>query len=215
MYIIVGFCIFLSEKCRVGAIFCLLRGIEMQIILDGIDVSKEYISDNMNFIDLNDILKKIEENLKRFDKLFKEIKVNGMSIDDFIDKNQHSEVSILEIISTTQEEIIEESIETAKIYLPRLKDGLHEIVKLFYEGKDQEAVSLFVTAVDGLEWFNSFLKGMQLANLETDSKKITSYPQIMKDLLGAWERQDFLLVSDIIEYELIPLIEEKIGTIEK
>jgi hypothetical protein len=56
---------------------------------------------------------------------------------------------------------------------------------------------------------------MQLANLETDSKKITSYPQIMKDLLGAWERQDFLLVSDIIEYELIPLIEEKIGTIEK
>lgn len=187
----------------------------MQIFLDGIDVSKKYINDNTNFIDLNDILKKIEENLKRFDKLFKEIKINGMSIDDFINENQHSEVSILEITSTTQEEIIEESIETAKVYLPRLKDGLHEIVKLFHEGKDQEAVSLFVTAVDGLEWFNSFLKGMQLANLETDSKKITNYPQIMKDLLSAWERQDFLLVSDIIEYELIPLIEEKIETIEK
>ncbi|NPV42744.1 MAG: hypothetical protein HPY70_01990 [Firmicutes bacterium] len=188
----------------------------MQIILDGIDVSRDYIDDdNANFVNLNKILKKIELNLKRFDKLFKEIKVNGMSINDFINKSKYSEVSILEITSTTKEEIIEESIETAKEYLPKLKAGLYEMVKLFHEGKDQEAVSLFVTAVDGLEWLNSFLKGMRLANLETDSKKITSYPQIMKDLLDAWERQDFLLVSDILEYELIPLIEEKIETIEK
>jgi hypothetical protein len=187
----------------------------MQIILDGIDVSEDYIDKNANFVDLSKILGEIELNLKRFDKLFKEIRVNGMRIDDFINENQHSEVSILEIISTTQEEIIEEIIETSKAYLPRLIDGLQEIVKLFHEGKDQEAVSLFVRAVDGLEWFNSFLKGMQLANLEIDSKKIISYPQIMKNLLNAWERQDFLLVSDIIEYELIPLIEEKFEKVKK
>ncbi|MDK2901911.1 MAG: hypothetical protein PWR14_815 [Thermosediminibacterales bacterium] len=187
----------------------------MQIILDGTDVSEEYINDNMNFVDLNEILKKIEENLKRFNKLYKEIKINGMSIDEFVNKSENIEVSILEITSTTREEIIAESIETAKDYLPKLRDGLHEVLRLFHEGKDQEAISLFISAVDGLEWFNSFLNGMQLTDLEVNSKKITDYQQMMKGLLDAWEMQDFLLVSDIIEYELIPLIEENLETIQR
>jgi len=117
---------------------------------------------------------------------------------------------------TDMEKLIKESSESAKQYIPKLLDGLKEVVKLFDEGRDKEAVLLFSTAIEGLDWFSVFQLALNLMEpfVNTEDNTVV-FNKIMKGLLNAWETQNFLLMSDILEFELIPLLDKSMETLIK
>ena len=62
---------------------------------------------------------------------------------------------------TDMEKLIKESSESANnIYL--VSGWTEEVVRLFDEGRDKEAVLLFSTAIEGLDWFSVFQLALNL-----------------------------------------------------
>ncbi len=114
---------------------------------------------------------------------------------------------------TDLEKIIEESSKSAKQYLPKLSEGLKEVIRLFDEGKDEEAVMMFATAIEGLEWFSVFQSALYLMEPCINPEETPVFQKVMKELVNAWETHNFLLMSDILEFELLPLLDKNMETL--
>ena len=108
--------------------------------------------------------------------------------------------------------LLEEAIEEGRVYLPRLKEGISEIVTMLQEGREGEGVNLFIQALEGMEWLETVLNGIECFNDNTNYKDgqgdiTTRYRHALADLLEAWENRDMVLISDLLEFEVVPVIE--------
>lgn len=109
--------------------------------------------------------------------------------------------------------LLDEAIEDGKEYLPRLKEGLSKIAALLQEGREGEGINLFIESIEGLEWFGTVLEGMvcfrgALINESGEDNISVRYRRILGDLLAAWENRDIVLIGDLLEFEIVPIIEE-------
>jgi len=108
--------------------------------------------------------------------------------------------------------LLDEAIEDGMEYLPRLKDGLSEVAAMLQEGREGEGISLFIESIEGLEWFGTVLDAAAcfrdtLVNDNDRDDLAARYRQILNDLLGAWENRDIVLIGDLLEFEIVPMIE--------
>lgn len=107
-------------------------------------------------------------------------------------------------------ELLREALDDAQEYLPRLSRGLRRAAELLVTGREGEGINIFLQALDGLQWFeqlNETLAG-GAADLPGDfAERLSGHRGGMADLLAAWENQDYLLVGDILDYELAPYLE--------
>ena len=101
-----------------------------------------------------------------------------------------------------QKEIVVE----LKAYLPRFISGLKEIIKWFHQGEEEKALKNMSHVVEGTEWIIEVLNlTNELYYQPIDTKQIN--PFLLKVNEGL-ERSDSLLIADILEYEITPIIEE-------
>ena len=106
-------------------------------------------------------------------------------------------------------EIMEESIFEMKKYLPKIIEASHAIVQKFQTSKEQQAIELFIYFSEGLEWLlqvadltKQFQKSI---NINLSSQKIH---EILPEMIEGWNNKDYILISDLIEYEIIPIFEQ-------
>lgn len=114
-------------------------------------------------------------------------------------------------------ELFQEALETGEEYLPRLREGVRKAGLLFQEGKEGEAIYIFNQLLDGFEWLASVVGGFELALKEgliaalASSKiegAVKSFSARLQELQDAWENTDYVLIGDLLTYELVPLMEE-------
>lgn len=88
---------------------------------------------------------------------------------------------------------------------------------LFQEGRDGEAVCLFNQLLDGLEWLGSLVDSMELvvrrdlAGLpdgEHICRASATFRTLLRELQVAFENADYVLIGDLLTYELTPLLAE-------
>lgn len=121
------------------------------------------------------------------------------------------------------EKIISQCIDDATQYLPILTDGLRNVSRLCQEGREGEGVNQFLEAIEGLEWLASLMQGISTFNIQRNGIKPSEKPfdqltieynEKLIELLSAWENGDFVLISDLIEYELVPLLDEIVAAFQ-
>ena len=97
----------------------------------------------------------------------------------------------------------DELYQSAVDYLPKLTKGLMAIAELIRSGNEAEGAYFFVKATDGLRWLTGFLRNIK----SCDYKEIEELGNYLSSLLDAWENGDYVLIGDLLEYELVPLVE--------
>jgi hypothetical protein len=110
-------------------------------------------------------------------------------------------------------DFIVDVLSTAKDYLPRLKTGL-KVASLYFQSREEEKGSIaFLEILEGLEWVNQLMdkRGLlfsgRLASDREIDLKIGGYKEKLREMLAAWENRDYLLIGDLLEYELIPFVD--------
>ena len=132
-------------------------------------------------------------------------------------KTPLSEIETLEIEISTLSEIVNKNIENADAYLIRLIPGIEKSVELFRMGNEQEANKFFINIIDGIDWLSQVLDMILAAKAISpdtvfDGKSIqdrrTSLVDFTQQMVDANKNQDWVLLADLLEYEILPYYQE-------
>ena len=132
-------------------------------------------------------------------------------------KTPLSEIATLEVEISTLSDIINKNIENAAAYLIRLIPGIEESVELFRVGNEQEANKFFINIIDGMDWLSQVLDMILTAKAISpdtvfDGKSIqdrrASLVDFTQQMVDADKNQDWVLLADLLEYEILPYYQE-------
>ncbi|MEY8763050.1 MULTISPECIES: hypothetical protein [Clostridium] len=99
-----------------------------------------------------------------------------------------------------------DALKTADEYMYNLKRGIKSVVDKFQSGKENDALNLLPLVIDGLQWM------AQIIVLTKDVQKreinLSKFNCKLKETVKAIENEDYVLISDIFDYEIIPILED-------
>ena len=125
-----------------------------------------------------------------------------------------SEIEKLEVEINSIQEIVARNLNNAEDYLERLIPGIQRAAELFQGENEIEANKFFLKIVDGMEWLSqildSVIKVLKLDQGQVEFKGKTlperqaKLVELTKQLLEANQNKDWVLVADLLEYEIGP-----------
>ena len=187
----------------------------MKVLVNGKEETISFMGET-----LGDLLSHIEKVGVAQGNVVRSIKIDGQeSSPDSSEaqRTQISEIATLEVEISTLADMINKNIENADAYLIRLIPGIEKSVELFRVGNEQEANKFFVKIVDGIDWFSQVLDIILTAkeiSPETvfEGKSIqdrrTSLVGMTQQMVDANKNQDWVLLADLLEYEILPYYQE-------
>ena len=122
----------------------------------------------------------------------------------------------VEIITGTVEEIVRDSLAEAFAYIDRAEKGIPALAKKFQTDPGPESFEGLRQLYEGFYWLSLLLKKLS-ANFnipvndisiqgETAGEHHRKFIVILKQLLDSQGKGDVVLISDLLEYEIAPLI---------
>jgi len=125
-----------------------------------------------------------------------------------------ADINSLEIEFAKLRDLLATNLANALDYLERLIPGFRQASDLFRMGNEQEANKFYIQILDGMDWFSEVInivmgskeKGSESETIFSDRQaKLTN---LMGQMLEANKNQDWVLLADILEYEMVPFYEE-------
>jgi hypothetical protein len=187
----------------------------MKLLINGkektVSCTGESLGDLLLYIDKNDVAR---------GSVVRSIQIDGKEFppDESATRQMSlSKIETLEIEISTLPEIINKNIENADAYLIRLIPGIEQSVELFRMGNEQEANKFFINIIDGIDWLSQVLdmilaaKGISsdtVFNGKTIQDRRTSLVVFTQQMVDANKNQDWVLLADLLEYEILPYYEE-------
>ncbi|HOA80097.1 MAG TPA: hypothetical protein PKK61_03410 [Defluviitaleaceae bacterium] len=99
-----------------------------------------------------------------------------------------------------------ELINMAVEYTGRLIEGINEAVDAFHEGMEGKALDLVVQIIDGLKWTMEAIT--VTLDVQRDPIDISEINDPFNEMAEALENIDYVLMADVLEYEVLPKVEE-------
>ena len=123
-----------------------------------------------------------------------------------------SSVELLELELADLKDLMANNLSNAKEYLEKLIPGFQKAADLFRMGNEQEAHKFYLQILDGIDWIsqvvqtvvNSRNKELVGQDLKDRQERLTG---LMTQMLEANQNQDWVLLADLLEYEMIPFYE--------
>lgn len=98
------------------------------------------------------------------------------------------------------------SLKTAYEYIDSLKGGINLAVENFQNNNRKEAIDVVIQLAEGLEWLISVLTLTK--DVQKEQIDINNILENINNINEAFENEDYILISDILEYEVLPVLEE-------
>jgi hypothetical protein len=122
----------------------------------------------------------------------------------------------IEIFTGTLNEIASDSITEGLAYLDRIESATPSLAESFRFCPRQESFENLRQLCEGFYWLNLLLDRLKInfgINLETElirgiaaSEYHQKFISVLKQLIESQESKDYVLISDLLEYEILPLV---------
>ena len=99
---------------------------------------------------------------------------------------------------------IQEMRESVINYIPKLKDGIMEASEFFQKYEENKGTALLVQITEGIKWIIDAVVAIK----ELKEEKVVEVNNKLNEIVDALENEDYILVGDLLQYELLPEIEE-------
>jgi len=121
-------------------------------------------------------------------------------------------IELLELELANLKDLVATNLGNAKEYLEKLIPGFQKAADLFRLGNEQEAHKFYLQILDGIDWFSQVVqtivvsreKDLEGEKLKDRQEKLTG---LMTQMLEANQNKDWVLLADLLEYEMIPFYE--------
>lgn len=120
-----------------------------------------------------------------------------------------SSIELLELELAELKDLVSTNLANVKGYLEKLIPGFQQAADLFRLGNEQEAHKFYLQILDGIDWVSQVAQTIvgsrgnefERQDLKDRQKKLTS---LMAQMLETHQNQDWVLLADLLEYEMIP-----------
>lgn len=97
-----------------------------------------------------------------------------------------------------------ETLQTANEYIIKLESGIIESIRVLRSNEEGQAVETIPYIIDGVEWLNDAMKlTVGIHNQEVNYDEIR---EKLVEIVDAVNNEDYTLVGDLLEYEILPVI---------
>jgi hypothetical protein len=186
-------------------------------------VNEREIAPPLDVSSLDKALKEIEGAYLEPHSVVRQIHVDGVPVmpDDFPEAPsemlQHLENrEKIEIYTGTLTEIARESIAEAFEYLDRVEAATPDLASGFQISPGPESFESLRQLYEGLYWLNLLMDKLKASfHISMDDVRIQDVParehhqkfiSVLKQMIDSHERGDFILIADLLEYEILPLV---------
>lgn len=143
--------------------------------------------------------------------------VNGLSLTEG-DEHKFSQtkvddVSTIAAYSSTPDSLLDESLMECREHIQKLIGAYERLSRLFKEDDISFATKLHQKAMDGLKGFIELVTHYKVVHhtcrgdLGPQWDRLQSHiPVVLGQILAAYEKKDYSLVADLLEYEMLGLL---------
>lgn len=104
-------------------------------------------------------------------------------------------------------ELKKEVIDSAVEYINRVVVGIEGIIEDFQSGREDKATNSMVQLVEGIQWLLQAIEGTKDVQGE-NSIDNSGINHIFSQLVEALGNTDYVLLGDLLEYEITPVMKE-------
>lgn len=175
---------------------------------------------NLNGTDsLATMLEGLNSDLAKGGRFIASLLVNGEEVVDSISEKSRrlDGIDSIEITTETPVRLVGKILDEGQNYIDGLRDCLMKVAGHFTSGSEC-ADDSFAEAVQGLQWFvqmTDFIEctlNLDFQKLLRNGRPVAEYVNslngILQEIVNAQEGSDPVLLADIIEYDLVPHLEE-------
>ncbi len=101
-------------------------------------------------------------------------------------------------------ELERETLKTANEYMDNLISGVKYSVELLYGGNETEGFSMIPSICEGIQWITQVL--VLTGNKNKDLVDILF--EKLEEIVESFENKDYILVADLLNYELLQVLKE-------
>jgi hypothetical protein len=186
-------------------------------------VNEREISPPPDVSSLDNVIKQIENSYIPPNSVVRQIQIDGVPMmpDDLPDRPsemlQHLEDrEKIEIYTGTLAEIARDSIVEALDYLDRIEAATPSLASGFQISPGPESFESLRQLYEGLYWLNLLMDKLETSfHITFEDILIQDVPakdhhqkfiSVLKQMIDSHERGDFILIADLLEYEILPLV---------
>ncbi|USG65325.1 hypothetical protein NDK47_24990 [Brevibacillus ruminantium] len=178
----------------------------MRLVVSG----QEYYFEGKNF-EASQIMEKVVEISRLENLVYSHMRIDGVdvyeNVEQFIEDHAQT-IELVEAIFITISELINDILISTGQYSERAIPELQELFEECYKGPDKDTWVKFGQLVEGIQWLQQtgvFIKeNRESVNDCQIQEEIFNFANEVVLLEEAVEQQDFILLGDIIQYEILP-----------
>ncbi|MED5098981.1 hypothetical protein P9858_02460 [Niallia circulans] len=168
------------------------------------------------------LIQRINEYLENNKLFFSHLIINGKEVySDFEDilVEQINIIEKIELVTKTIDEFINDLTVSLNEYSNRSIPSIKQLTEQFYQSPTEESWGMLQDLLEGLNWVYTTIKSISNTDLNEYKENllmIANHLEVeLPNLLDAMESNDFILIGDIISYEILPQFEEIASITEK
>lgn len=107
-------------------------------------------------------------------------------------------------------QLAEETLIGANNYVNKVCVGITGIANNFMAGREDIALGSCVELIDGIKWLIEVVELTQSVRnrIGVEFPSLDNIKGILQEITNAFENSDYVLVGDLLNYELSPIIED-------
>jgi hypothetical protein len=164
---------------------------------------------------LDDLIRKIEDRHWERGEVICEIKVNNMIIRE-TDEQKFADASLdaienLSVRFSRTDDLATEALQSILASIPKVTEAAIYSAELFRTQDYERAQSLVATLIENCQFSMETLSTLRNTHAQWFSEGMieqlwtraeTGFERMVKELLAGYEKKDYVLVADVLEYEI-------------
>lgn len=166
--------------------------------------------------EINMMFEKINDEVSKTDLLLSHLIIDGEDV--FENHGEYiverlATIKSIEVQTKTKQELINETLLSTECYIKGALPETNLLVDEFYNNPSQETWEKFGQLIEGVQWIVQMVQTLDQfqQKLENWDKYLTNIATLQNELhtlMEALENQDAVLIADVIQYEITPILED-------
>ncbi len=128
------------------------------------------------------------------------------------------EIGSLEVETGAMDDLVMETLDSLNHFLTQVVKELGKSVEMFRLGEELKAIEVYGSTLEGIQLINYLtpmihrnlgLNGGSNGDAGSIDEQSTKLEGILVDMLSAQESSDWVLLADLLEYELVPHLKDR------